>query len=187
MRIKTVVLIITALFSIPAESIAQKPIKSVDPTYLAIKKLQPSLTPAEVKLLTNAFRAVSADKACGMPWEILVSIAYHESSLISKKFNPRSKDYGLMQINAKNVLRYGLSQDKLMKDAQYSIRFACRLLKDNKDRYGQKVHYWLGIYRSGTALWKASIQQNAKSYDRIIRTTAQKIGYKEHSELASSR
>lgn len=147
------------------------------PAYHAITKLQPGLTVARAERLARTFTHVAVD--CGIDWRLLVSIAYHESSLGIQLVNARTRDYGIMQVNQKNVLRYSLSQDRLMKDAAYSIRFACGLLKDNRARYGSKYPYWLGIYRSGTALWKNDIRDNAQRYDRIIRRTARSLGYHE--------
>lgn len=108
---------------------------------------------------------------------MLLSIAFNESSLNQAATNGTTKDYGLMQINQKTILRYGLDESRLMKDMVYSLRAACRILRDNHDKYGDRYVYWIGIYRSGTALWREEIRRNAESYDRIIRRTAKRIGF----------
>lgn len=143
----------------------------------AVQQLQPSLSVVKARKLAQAFQTTA--HSCGMDWRILVSIAYHESSLIIGTVNPTTQDYGLMQVNVKNILRFGLSRDKLLKDPAYSLEFACKLLKDNQKRYSSKHPYWIGIYRSGTALSKRKIVANAKSYDRMIRITAKSLGYQE--------
>ena len=155
---------------------------SLSQAELAIKDLQPSISYKRSRYLSNTFIAVSNEASCQIPWQILVSISFNESSLGLNLVNSKSKDYGLMQINHKNILRYGLSKDMLLQDAAYSIRFACKILADNKKRYSKKYPYWLGIYRSGTALWKQSIRENAKRYDKIIRRTAKRIGYNDESD-----
>ncbi len=144
----------------------------------AVQRLQPGLTQDKALRLARAFERIAS--TCGVDWRLLVSIAYHESSLIDGKVNHDTQDYGLMQINSNTALRFGLSRDRLLKDPSYSIEAACRLLTDNRMRYGAKYSFWLGIYRSGTALNKSRIVANAKSYDRMIRTTAQQIGYATH-------
>ncbi len=178
---------ITVLFSLSAASTGQGSDKTPDPAYEAIRKLQPRLSQSQAKALAKDFVVVSHERSCQIPWQILVSIAYNESSLGIHTVNLSSKDYGIMQINRNNILHYGLSQDRLMRDVAYSIRFACKLIKENKTRYSSNRPYWLGVYRSGTALWRDAIVDNAIRYDRIIRNTARKIGFYEESYVASAR
>jgi hypothetical protein len=141
----------------------------------AVRKLQPRLPLTKARKLALAFQDTAS--RCGMDWRLLVSIAYHESSLRVGAMNEETRDYGLMQINENLILRFGLSREKLLKDPAYSIEFACKLLKDNHKRYGAKYSYWLGIYRSGTALKNERIVANAQSYDRMIRSTAEGLGH----------
>lgn len=183
----TLYLFLLSLPCVLAVSTGQGSDQTTELAYDRIRLLQPQLSKARAKALAHAFMTVAQEESCQMPWQILAAIAYNESSLGVSNVNARSKDYGIMQINAKNILRYGLSRDKLMKDETYSIRFACKLLKDNKERFASKHKYWLGVYRSGTALWKNSIVANATRYDRIIRGTARQIGYYDFTAVASSR
>jgi hypothetical protein len=154
--------------------------------YSAILKLQPALPKQRAKRIAHALEQVG--RTCTIPWPILVSIAFNESSLGINTLNPETQDFGLMQVNEKNFLRYGLSQSRLMKDEAYSLTAACRILEENQARYGKRLTYWLGLYRSGTAIWEARVRENAKRYDRMIRKTALRIGYKEQrAEKSKSR
>lgn len=146
-----------------------------DPIAVAIRKLQPALKPARAQQLARSFR--NASVSCGVSWQLLVSIAFHESSLGLHKVNAATQDFGLMMINQKTSLRYGLAQDTLLTDDAYSLAAACRVLSDNRARYGSKLPYWIGLYRSGTRLGEARIRDNAKRYDRMVRSTAAQIGY----------
>lgn len=152
--------------------------------YQAIRQLQPKLTAKVARQLAKAFVKVSSEPACGMPWQILISIAFNESSLGLKLHNARSRDYGLMQINHKTIERMELNQERIMKDPAYSIEASCSILRFNKNAYGNKHAFWLGIYRSGTALYKKSIRDNAKRYHTIVMRTAAKIGYKDSTVYA---
>jgi hypothetical protein len=142
-----------------------------------LRKLQPRLTKTQSKRLESIFRKVANEESCGIQWQILASIAFNESSLGFNTVNERTKDYGLMQINERTITRLALNKDKVMRDTTYAVRAACKVLRHNKDRYAEKLTYWVGIYRSGTALWKESIRDNAKRYNRIILATAETIGY----------
>lgn len=147
--------------------------------YDAIRKLQPKLSAKTARQLAKSFIKVSITPECGIPWQILVSIAFNESSLGLKLHNNKSKDYGLMQINHRTIQRMTLDKDRLLSDPTYSISAGCQVLAANKQAYAKKHSFWLGIYRSGTALYKVSIKENAKRYHKIIMRTAAKIGYKE--------
>lgn len=141
----------------------------------AVEQLQPGLPQGRSEVVAQAIAANLKTGECGVPWPILVSIAYHESRFGLHPYNAVSKDYGLMQINNKQVLRLGLVHAKVMTDATYSVRAACKILGANKARYGKKLTYWLGIYRSGTALWRDEIRDNAIRYDTLIRGTARSL------------
>lgn len=147
----------------------------------AIGYLRPAMPIKDALRLETALLKVTATEQCDIPWELLLSIAFHESTLGLNQINAGSGDYGLMQININNIKRKNLSKDKLLADYEYSLTAACNILVDNKARYAKNIPYWIGIYRSGTALWKPAIKLNAKSYDKMVRRVAQKIGYKDPS------
>lgn len=135
----------------------------------AVRRLQPALTPPEASKLVRA--AIKASESCPVSWKVLVAIAFHESSLKSASVNSGSQDYGLVQINSKNFSRFRINKARVMTDPTYAFQAACKILAHNYENYSD-YPYWLGIYRSGTALWKRDIRDNAKRYDRIIRRTA---------------
>lgn len=153
-----------------------------------VKGLQPKLSDKHAQKVASAVYLAHLDPACGLPWQILLSVAFNESSLNRQALglrNPHTKDYGLMQINEVTARRNGFDRRKLMSDERYSVTAACKILKKNKEAYAFTHDYWLGIYRSGTALWKDSIRRNAIAYDRIIRNTAAALGYVGDTEMAT--
>jgi hypothetical protein len=160
----------------PAGRSNETPKRRPSPAIGAIRTLQPKLTGQKAARLAYIFESAASD--CNIPWQLLVSIAFHESSLGYNLVNARTHDFGIMQVNSKTSLRYGLSQDRLLKDEAYSLAAACRVLADNKARYAKHLPYWLGIYRSGTRLNDPRIRENAKQYDHMIRLTAASIGYR---------
>lgn len=146
--------------------------------------LQPRLPVSEANKIASAIKSVYTDGTCTIPWQLVVSIAFHESTFRISAVNKKSMDYGMMQISKNNVKRFGLSKDRLMRDYAYGLRVACHLITYNQSKYAGKIPYWVGIYRSGTALWKENIKKNAIQYDRMIRRTAAKIGYHSDTSLA---
>ena len=143
----------------------------------SIKVLQPSLSNSDANAIAKALRTVVVDGSCQFPWQILLSIAFVESSLIKSKINKKTKDYGLMQISHKNIARNGWDRSKLMRDELYNLRAACFILNYNQKHYGKRIKYWLGLYRAGVRLSDQRIINNAVAYDRIVRRTAERIGY----------
>lgn len=83
-----------------------------------------------------------------------------------------------MQISHKNATRHGWDQTRLLEDELYNLRAACMILTYNQKHYAHKVKYWIGIYRSGIALSQERTRNNAIAYDRIVRNTAERLGYK---------
>lgn len=139
-----------------------------------IHRLQPRMGEEARYRLAQALRDTSS--TCGISWQILLSLAFHESSLNPAAVNDRSKDHGLTQINEKTILTLRLDRHRLMKDERYALAAACRVLTENKQRYQNKFEFWLGMYRSGTAVWKESVRLSATRYDRMIRRTAARLG-----------
>lgn len=178
----TKILLIAGLTSIPSFNGAKAiPIRTLNPyeeKIQAILILTPNLS--VIRAHEVALGLTQLNTNCKIPWQLLLSIAYHESSLRKSAvgtLKSSTTDYGLMQMNDRTIARYNLDKEKLMLDVTYSFNAACQLLMDNHTRYANRVPYWLGIYRSGTALWKKDIRQNAQRYDTIIRRTAKKLGY----------
>lgn len=124
-----------------------------------------------------ALDRLAGQSECDISWPILLSVAFNESSLRRGAVG-RTKDYGLTQINHRNVLIRNLDWRKLMTDEHYSLSVACDILTENKIGYSKKFTYWLGLYRSGTRLKDPRVRQSAIRYDRIVRRTAAQIGLK---------
>lgn len=146
----------------------------VDEVAQAIHRLSPVLSKAEVAKLSHALRTVKHND-CKVDWKVLIAVAFKESSFHTHAMNKSTGDYGLMQLNEKMIVHYGLSRDRLLKDETYAMQAGCRVLQENQTRYSARYAYWVGIYRSGTALWKESIRTNAKSYDRHIKLLAERM------------
>lgn len=143
-----------------------------------IHQLQPSLNNQDTLKLARALAHVVNGGTCEISWDILLSVAFTESSLQKNKIgilNPRTKDYGLMQVTEEMVLRLHLDRAKLLRDEEYSFKIGCQILTANKQKYAEAVPYWLGLYRSGTRIWRASIRRNAIAYDTMIRRRAGEI------------
>lgn len=174
MRYVICLLALISSISIKETLPAQNAPKSV---YKAITALQPGLRPLEANRLAKALVKVSKRKDCGLPWKVLLSVAFNESSLRKSAIGrtTKSTDKGLMQISHNTALLYHLDEDRLLNDEEYNLTAGCRVLKDIKDRFNKKTPYWLGMYRSGTSLRNVKSLQSAKSYYRMVMRTVNKI------------
>lgn len=70
-----------------------------------------------IKIASALLRASESTK---IPWRILASIAFIESSFKVDAVNKLSNDYGLMQINQYNINAYGFDKKRLLNDLNYS-------------------------------------------------------------------
>ncbi len=166
-----------APFAIPAD---YRP----DTAGAGLQRLQPALSRAKAGRLAGIFQVTSARADCQIPWEILGSIAFHESSLGLHTENTRSGDHSLMQINVRTIRRLRLDEARLKRDVSYAVQVSCRVLRSNRDAYADHRPYWLGVYRSGTRFSNPAIIRNARSYSRMILSTAATLGYRPATELA---
>lgn len=145
-----------------------------------ISKLSPFLQAKKVKRLGDAFSVLYDSNACSVPWQIMMSVAFNESSFNSLAINNKSKDYGLTQISSATIKRLRLDKTRLLTNEVYALKTACSILENNQKHFGKKTRHWLGIYRSGTNLKSPYIQKNMISYDKLIRKTARFLGYYGH-------
>lgn len=178
---KKLILFTLLIMSLSSSAVSISSGSEVSHIKQAILTLHPKAKQAEVDRIAQAIKKVYADGTCTVPWPLVLSIAFHESTFRLAAVNNKSKDYGFMQISKDNIKRLRLDKQRLMQDYEYSLRIACKILTYNQATYSKKVSYWLGMYRSGNALWKENIRKNAISYDTMIRRTASTIGYKPHA------
>jgi soluble lytic murein transglycosylase-like protein len=68
------------------------------------------------------------------PFE-LISVMKLESGFDIKAHNSKSKDYGLMQINAYHVRVSKLSKSRLLSDIDYNVKIGSQILAQFKHRY----------------------------------------------------
>lgn len=167
-----------AMFVFPlsvAESGAHKRVTH-DPVIHVIGRLQPRLkTDARVRL-ARALRSVTAEPGCKISWQVLLAVAFNESSLWIDSVNNQTHDHGLMQINEKNVLRLRLDSHRLKRDERYALSTGCKILTQFKTQYAGKFPAWIGMYRAGVRLSSDAVRLSAQRYDTMIRKTVSKMG-----------
>jgi soluble lytic murein transglycosylase-like protein len=102
---------------------------------------------------------VSTGEQYGVPPNLLRAIARVESG-----FNPAAhsstSDYGLMQINARNLERFNVSTDDALKP-EVSIDLAARILAENRTTLGARfnAYTWAGSYNVGPDLLPAAAME----------------------------
>lgn len=133
-------------------------------TYDKIIELNPTLPPARAELLASLIDDVS--ERTGIDAEILVALSFQESRFKEKALScpqPGSCDHGLVQVNSLWVKHWKLNKKKLIKDDEYNLEVATRILVDLKDRFG-KEHQWWGRYHSSTPKFRAVYQKEVKKW-----------------------
>jgi soluble lytic murein transglycosylase-like protein len=64
--------------------------------------------------------------------------------------NKRTRDYGIAQINIRNIKRLGLNKERLLRDPYYSIEQGIKIIVYFKNRYEAKLGYtWVAKYNCG--------------------------------------
>lgn len=118
-------------------------------TILQIQKLikvkQPTMTPKQVEEMSIKINQAAIDR--GLCPYLVAGIVALESEFKINAVNRRSKDYGLMQINKYNIRARGLNKARLLKDADYNLKFGTLILSEFKARYDSD---WVCRYNIGT-------------------------------------
>src|SRR5690348_13109261 len=64
---------------------------------------------------------VSKSKKHNIDPRLVTAIAAKESMLGSQRYNAKSQDYGIMQINIRNIRAYGWNADLILTDDEYGL------------------------------------------------------------------
>lgn len=170
----------TALPGVTSSAVAVR----VEP-YRVLMRMQPTLSEPAARKMAKIF--VEEGKRYNIHWHTLASIAFNESSLGLFRINPRSHDYGLMQINLHNIVKLGLDPRRVAVDDRLSVSIACKILIENRSRFSAGFQHWVGIYRSGTSIKVARVRASAISYDGMIKKSSRRIAGYEYQSQSKDR
>jgi hypothetical protein len=81
---------------------------------------------------------------------LVSAVFYVESKHKVNAANKRTKDFGIAQINIRNIKRLGLSKEKLLNDTYYSVEQGVKILVWFKNKYEPELgNNWVGKYNCG--------------------------------------
>jgi soluble lytic murein transglycosylase-like protein len=98
---------------------------------------------------------------------LLAAIAKVESSNNPLAVNRRTHDYGLMQLNIRNLQHWKLSPTQAL-NADVSIKYAAKLLQGYKRRFGHEPK-WACRYNLGTGRNVPSKAQCEIYYNKLLK------------------
>jgi soluble lytic murein transglycosylase-like protein len=91
----------------------------------------------------------AADKH-GIEPELLYAIYAHESKLKLDAVNKKTQDYGLAQINIRNIKARNWDKKRILTDAKYSAERGAIILSEFKKRYAKREpDTWVCRYNIG--------------------------------------
>jgi soluble lytic murein transglycosylase-like protein len=136
--------------------------------YMQILRNTQGQPPHDPIRLADAFMASAAKH--GLDPVLLSAIGAVESNYYVGAVNSRSNDFGLMQINATNIKKLGLSKKRLLTDIEYSIEAGASILAWFKSRYAKKEpRNWFCRYNWGTRNLKGVGGKICKKYAAKVR------------------
>lgn len=106
----------------------------------------PSLPASYAQKLINA--ASNASMKHSVPIRFILAIAFIESSYRLNAYNPKSNDFGLMQINKWHVKRSKLDKTRLLTDMYYNMDHGARIFSWFYRKY--PLEEAVGRYNCGT-------------------------------------
>jgi len=100
--------------------------------------------------------------------KIVRAVIHVESRGRVSAYNKRSKDYGLLQINEKNIKALGLDKKRLTTDYVYSLEQGIKILVWFKDRYESKLgDKWQAKFNCGVRKGCENTKKS-KKYMRML-------------------
>jgi hypothetical protein len=107
----------------------------------SIKELTPSIEAEEARKLAVVIE--SAANKHSVDWRVLVAILKQESNFNLEAVNYETRDYGIGQINYRNIKRLEISLAKLLTDLEYAVETTAKFIAENCNKYG-KLDYSTG-------------------------------------------
>jgi soluble lytic murein transglycosylase-like protein len=112
----------------------------------------------------------------GLDAELFSAIIAQESSFRVSAYNRKTQDYGLGQINIKNVKALKLDKKRLLTDARYNLEVSAKILSQMQKRYAHKEpSSWYCRYNVGTGKLGATRTKNCIKYANLINNKLQKL------------
>lgn len=133
-----------------------------------VRELQPSMEHGASVRLSNAI--CDSAKKYGVPPEVLTSVLSVESRFKVRAYNKRTKDYGIAQINQRNIEQLGLEKSRLLKDLEYSVDSGALILSWFFKTYSNvEPEKWVCRYNVGTRKLTGNIGRICKRYVKLVK------------------
>lgn len=134
--------------------------------YPQISKNAPHLPEKYVQEVGKAVNKICLEM--DIPCPILKAVLFVESEYLVGAVNNRTKDYGIGQINEKNIRKLKLDKYRLLTDVEYSVYEAAKILKYFQKRYSKTEYCWFARYNVGTRPSMAESRLTAKYCQKVL-------------------
>ena len=142
--------------------------KKAGAVYVQIMRNTGEKPPHDPFKLAASFEKVA--KKYGLDPLLLSAMAAVESGYFVGAINSRTADYGIMQINARNIKHYKFSKERLLTDVPYSIEAGAIVLSWFKAKYAHKEKNWFCRYNVGVRKLEGALGRICKSYASKVRS-----------------
>ncbi len=124
-------------------------------TYEKILELKPDIDRVYAIELSQSINKHSI--VYNVPSDAMVKLAYIESKFKPDAVNKRTLDYGVFQINIRNIKAYDLDKNRLLIDTNYSVEAGAKVFSYFYHRYGSLEE---AIRRYNCGVKKSCIKRN---------------------------
>lgn len=105
---------------------------------------------------------------------IFAAILAQESGFRTDAVNSVSQDYGIGQINVRNIKSLKLDQSRLLKDRQYALNESGKLLARIRKTYG-KEKFWFCRYNVGYGTLSGDRLKRCRAYAAKVNSRVPKV------------
>lgn len=120
------------------------PAHALDEIAFVIRELSPHVTEKQSLVYANSIRRYSIQY--NIDWKIAVAIFKRESNFTMGAVETRSRDYGLGQINHRNITHRNINKKKLLTDPDYAIHETYKILDELNRKYNTNAKGWRKWY-----------------------------------------
>lgn len=100
--------------------------------------------------------------------KLVNAILFVESNHKINAYNKRSKDYGIAQINIRNIKRLGLNKEKLLTSIEYSVEEGIKIMAWFKEKYEPIIgNKWVAKYNCGVRKGCEKTRKSKKYINKI--------------------
>lgn len=135
--------------------------------YNQLERIAPHLSQREkLELATDIVKVCEQQR---INCQIFTAVLAQESMFRTSAFNHRTLDYGIGQVNIRNIASLKLDKHRLLNDRVYSLTAAAQIFGYFQRRYGAKEALWYCRFNVGSGKLERGLGRQCAFYADAVK------------------